>query len=153
MTGALERVRLLRTALQQAALAATIPGAGIIITPALGRTLQRSQEVLLIRLQASMPTNLLQDSIPWHGIVYKLTNLRNIDIDSTLLTSQSQILQPVVKYGNEAKLYPIQLLHTVSSLQFAGRVCLAIQGRPLSEHLAIACRPWQRLAWICLQQM
>ena len=57
MAGALERVRLLRTALQQAALAATIPIAGIIITPALDRTLQRSQEVLLTPLQASVPAS------------------------------------------------------------------------------------------------
>ena len=57
MTGALDRVRLLRTALQQASLAATIPDAGIIITPALGRTLQRSQEVLLSHPQAILPAS------------------------------------------------------------------------------------------------
>ena len=62
MTGALERVKLLRTALQQASKAVTIPDAGIVITPALERTLQRSQEVLLIRPQAIVPADVLQES-------------------------------------------------------------------------------------------
>ena len=87
MTGALERVRLLRSALQQASLAATIPDAGIIMTPALGRTLQKSQEVLLIHPQASLPIDVLQDSNPWKGTVCTLTYVRNIDSDSNLLVS------------------------------------------------------------------
>ena len=86
MRGALDRVRLLRTALQQASLAATVPDVGIIITPALDRTLRRSQEVLLIHSKASVPANVVQDSPQ-----YTLTCLRGVD--NNLLASCSQILR------------------------------------------------------------